>query len=174
MTLLSSPARPFSALALIAAWLLVASSASAQTELSPPQPVDGLAQVVEGDRMIVNGQPVRLYGIDAPELGQQCRSARGVPFDCGEAARAVLERMIGSNPVRCSIFSVSSAGDQIGLCQVDGADLGTRMIADGWAFPQRRLSNRYEAMEARAQSARVGLWAGFAERPWLWRRRQGG
>ncbi|NNG04395.1 MAG: thermonuclease family protein [Inquilinus sp.] len=129
---------------------------------------------MEGDRMIVNGLPVRLYGIDAPETGQQCRSARGAPFDCGEAARAVLERMIGSSPVQCSIFSVATSGDQIGLCKVGGADLGARMVAGGWAFPQRRLSNRYEAMEARAQSAGAGLWAGLAERPWLWRRRQGG
>ena len=144
-----------------------------QVAFDPAVPLDGIAVVIEGDRLNVNGLPVRLYGIDAPELGQSCLSRRGEPYDCGTAARQVLERLVGTSPVQCSIFSVLENRDQVGTCAVAGRDLGATMVLSGWAFPQRALSDRYESLEGRAQAAKVGLWAGRAERPWIWRRRQG-
>lgn len=143
-----------------------------QVALDPAQPLDGIAVVVEGDRLNVNGLPVRLYGIDAPEIGQTCLSRRGEPYDCGAAARAVLERLIGTRLVQCSIYSVLANNEQVGSCAVGVQDLAATMVLTGWAFPQRSLSSRYERLEARAQSARAGVWAGRAERPWIWRRRQ--
>ncbi len=148
--------------------------AEAQIVFSPAQPLDGIAVVVEGDRLNVNGLPVRLYGIDAPEIGQTCLSARGETFDCGAAARNALERLIGTGSVQCSIYSILANKEQVGSCTVGDRDIGAVMVATGWAFPQRSLSSRYERLEARAQSTRAGLWAGRAERPWIWRRRQAG
>ena len=146
--------------------------AASQVVFSPAQPLDGIAVVVEGDLLNVNGLPVRIYGIDAPEIGQTCRSARGEEFDCGAAARSVLEGLIGTGSVQCEIFSILTNKEQVGTCTSGGRDIGAVMVVTGWAFPQRALSNRYERLEARAQSARAGLWAGRAERPWIWRRRQ--
>lgn len=151
----------------------LASKAQAQIVYSPAQPLDGIAVVVEGDRLTVNGLPVRLYGIDAPEIGQTCLSRRGESYDCGAVAREVLERLIGTRPVQCSIYSVLASDEQVGSCAVEGRDLAAIMVLSGWAFPQRSLSSRYEILEGRAQSARAGVWAGRAERPWIWRRRQG-
>ena len=150
----------------------LSSRAGAQIVFSPAQPLDGIAVVVEGDLLNVNGLPVRLYGIDAPEIGQTCVSGRGETYDCGAAARNTLERLIGSGPVQCSIYSILANKDQVGSCTVGDRDIGAVMVASGWAFPQRSLSSRYERLEARAQSVRAGMWAGRAERPWIWRRRQ--
>ena len=144
----------------------------AQLVYSSDQPLDGIAVVVEGDRLNVNGRPVRLYGIDAPEIGQTCLSRRGESYDCGAVAREVLDRLIGTDPVQCSIYSVLASDEQVGSCTVNGRDLAATMVLSGWAFPQRSLSSRYEILEGRAQSARAGFWAGRAERPWIWRRRQ--
>lgn len=163
------------ATALIAAILVLApvSTAGAQISYDPPQPLDGIAIVIDGDRLNVNGLPVRLYGIDAPELGQFCLSSRGQSYDCGAAARSMLEGLIGTRQVQCLIFSVLTNDDQIGACAVDGRDLAAAMVYRGWAFPARSLATRYESLEGRAQAARAGLWSGRAERPWIWRRRQG-
>ena len=152
---------------------LLASAAHAQLTFDPPQPLEGIAVVLEGDRLNVGGLPVRLYGIDAPDIGQTCLSRRGEAYDCGAVARIMLERLIGTRPVQCSIYSVLANDEQVGACAVDGRDLAGSMVIRGWAFPVRSLSNRYEALEARAQSARAGVWSGRAERPWIWRRRQG-
>ena len=152
--------------------LALPSAPGAQIAYSPAQPLDGIAIVVEGDRLDVNGLPVRLYGIDAPDIGQTCQSRLGRTYDCGQAAREVLERLIGTRPVQCSIHSVLASEVQVGTCSVGGRDLGATMVLSGWAFPQRSLSGRYEVLEGRAQSARAGMWAGRAERPWIWRRRQ--
>lgn len=148
------------------------SAAIGQVTFDPAQPLDGIAVVVEGDRLNVNGLPVRLYGIDAPEIGQTCLSRRGESYDCGATARAILERLIGTRPVQCQIYSVLANDEQVGSCAVGTQDLAATMVLAGWAFPQRALSSRYERLEARAQSARSGLWAGQAARPWIWRRRQ--
>ena len=152
---------------------LLASAAQAQITFDPPQPLDGIAVVMEGDRLNVGGLVVRLYGIDAPEIGQTCLSRRGETYDCGGVARDMLERLIGARPVQCAVYSVLANDEQIGACSVDGRDLAAAMVIRGWAFPVRSLSSRYEALEGRAQSARAGLWSGRAERPWIWRRRQG-
>lgn len=152
--------------------LSLLSQAEAQIVFSPAQPLDGIAVVIEGDLLNVNGLPVRLYGIDAPEIGQTCLSGRGETYDCGAAARNTLERLIGSGSVQCSIYSILANKEQVGSCTVGDRDIGAVMVASGWAFPQRSLSSRYERLEARAQSARAGMWAGRAERPWIWRRRQ--
>lgn len=158
------------AIALIVAWTPMA---QAQITFDPPQPLDGIAVVLEGDRLNVNGLPVRLYGIDAPDLGQTCQSRLGRSYDCGSVARDMLERLVGSEPVQCSIYSILANDDQVGTCSVGGRDLAAAMVYLGWAFPVRSLASRYESLESRAQSARSGMWSGRAERPWIWRRRQG-
>lgn len=146
--------------------------ARAQITYDPPQPLDGIAAVIEGDRLNVSGLTVRLYGIDAPDIGQTCQSRIGRRYDCGRVARDMLERLIGTRPVQCSIYSILANEDQVGACAVDGRDLAASMVLTGWAFPVRSLASRYEALEGRAQSARAGMWSGRAERPWIWRRRQ--
>ena len=160
---------------LMAAALALAPAVPAEAQImyDPPQPLDGIAVVIDGDRLNVNGLPVRLYGIDAPDLGQFCLSARGRSYDCGAVARDMLERLIGTRQVQCSIFSVLTNDDQVGACAVDGHDLAAAMVIRGWAFPVPSLATRYESLESRAQSARAGVWSGRAERPWNWRRRQG-
>ena len=53
----------------------------------------GPFQVVDGDTLSSNGNRLRLLGIDAPELGQQCISGQG-SYDCGVSARDGLAAML--------------------------------------------------------------------------------
>ena len=152
--------------------LLAVPGAYAQIAYDPFEEVVGVAQVEEGDVLAVGGQPVRLYGIDAPELGQMCSTRRGVRFDCGEAARSILERLIGTAEVSCSVYAGLSDGRSVGRCFVGGADLGLAMVSRGWAYTLPSLSNRYGGAQAEAQARRAGLWSARAQRPWVWRNEQ--
>ena len=152
--------------------LLATPQARAQVSYDPFLEVVGPAEVLEGDVLSVGGQPVRLYSVDAPELGQMCATRGGVPFDCGEAARSILERLIGAAEVSCTVYSALSGGQSVGRCFVGGADLGLAMVSRGWAYSLPSLSNRYERVQAQAQARRNGLWAARAQRPWVWRAEQ--
>ncbi len=58
----------------------------------------------------------------------------------------------------------------IGRCTVAGDDINAWMVLQGLALAYRRYSLDYTDMEAEAQSARRGIWAGEFVKPWEWRR----
>ncbi|TIW00755.1 MAG: thermonuclease family protein, partial [Mesorhizobium sp.] len=47
-----------------------------------PQPIAGVASVIDGDTIEVHGQRIRFNGIDAPESKQYCDDAKGFEYPC--------------------------------------------------------------------------------------------
>ena len=47
------------------------------------QDIIGTATVIDGDTLRIGATTIRLYGIDAPEKRQTCRSANGTVWHCG-------------------------------------------------------------------------------------------
>lgn len=143
---------------------------------SPNLPItSGTGTAVEGDVVSVNGNAVKLWGIDAPDRGQTCQSAQGRTYDCFEASRKMLETYVGSQSLDCYIRGKDSHGQQIGTCGIggpSGLDLAALMVRDGWALSFHGLSLHYAELEAKAQAKRRGLWAGRVEAPWSWRSTQ--
>lgn len=111
---------------------------------------------------------VRLRGIDAPEIGQQCRDARGQAWRCGIAARAALERLAPRGAgIRCSTDGTDIFGRTLSRCALsDGRDLGMLMVEGGWAVA---TDENYLVEEDRARSARRGVWQGDFLKPAEWR-----
>lgn len=165
-------------LALAGALLAIAGNhagapAHAQVAYDPFLTIGGVPEVIDGDRIAVDGRIVRLYGIDAPEVGQICRTARGRPYECGEAAQAMLRRLIGPNDVTCTIYSSPNGMDaMVGRCQAGGVDLGGALVARGWAWRLPSLSDRYGREQSTAQARRRGIWAAPNVPAWIWRARQ--
>jgi endonuclease YncB( thermonuclease family) len=65
-------------------------------------------------------------------------------------------------------------GRAIATCAVAGRDLGTAMIAAGWAVAFDRYlpaGHPYMDVEDKARAARHGVWRGPFARPWDWRRK---
>lgn len=126
-------------------------------------------RVIDGDGIELAGQSVRLWGIDAPELRQEC-SADGRRYPCGEKAKAALTAFLRAAAPICETVNRDRFGRQVARCEVSGEDLGALMVRSGWAVDWPRYSKgAYAADQGAAEAAGRGLWAGFFVAPWEWR-----
>ena len=134
--------------------------------------VAGPPRIIDGDTLEVQGTLIRLYGIDAPELGQTCRIGERA-YDCGKIARTALLDLTAGVTVSCKLAPAGTEGSDtdghIGHCSADGYDLSEGMAYTGWALASRTVSERYVAFEERARAAGRGLWKGQFVAPWDWR-----
>ena len=143
------------------------------TDQGSPFPTsNGAGTALEGDLVSINGNAVKLWGIDAPDLGQMCIDQFGKEYDCALAAKNILSSYIGKKQITCYIRGKNSHGQQIGTCGIDGLDLGALMIRDGYAMSFRSLNRHYDTLQAYAQTRKRGLWKGRFKAPWLWRSEQ--
>ena len=130
--------------------------------------VSGRARVIDGDTIEVNGDRIRLHGIDAPESAQTC-VAESKRWQCGRHATRVLDDRIAGRAVDCEQRDRDRYGRIVAVCRLGGGDLNAWMVAEGWALAYRRYSSAYVAQEAAAKAARRGLWRGDFVAPWDWR-----
>ena len=151
----------------IALFGLVALAAAVFDEFSM-QEVAGRARVVDGDTIALLGQRVRLAGIDAPELDQQCRRD-GAVYECGAQARLRLAGLIGDGEVACRGNERDRYGRLLMRCVLGGTDVNSAMVRSGWAVAY----GDYDRQERQARSEAAGLWAGDFDRPSRWRTQQG-
>ncbi len=149
-------------MAAIAALLLVSLAPSAGARA-----LKGVAEVIDGDSMMVRGVEVRLHSLDAPELEQTCLDANGETWACGEAARDALKAKVEGRQVVCQRALLASL--YVGDCKVDGERISAWLLKEGWAVIDRRGSRRYAGFESKARRAERNLWAGEFEYPWRWR-----
>ena len=131
--------------------------------------VTGPARVIDGDTLEIQGERIRLHGIDAPESRQLC-FIDGKPWQCGKDATTALAEKIAHQPVTCEDLGRDRDERIIGRCTVAGEDIESWMVVNGWAVAYRRFSLDYVEEEANAQAARRGIWASEFVKPWEWRR----
>lgn len=128
------------------------------------------AEVGDGDGFHLGTERIRLWGIDAPELDQECKRDR-VAYRCGEQARDALKGLLAAGNVRCEAIDRDRYRRTVARCWADGRDLGAEMVRLGWAVDFRRYSHGfYEAEEQEARRVKRGLWAGEFISPSEWRR----
>lgn len=125
--------------------------------------VSGRARVSDGDSLRIGDARIRLFGIDAPELDQQCGAGPGWP--CGTWARGRLALLAEGRRVHCTVQDRDAYGRLVAICSVNGTDIGGALVAEGAATAYRRYSTRYLAAEQAAQRAGLGIWGGDFDRP---------
>lgn len=133
------------------------------------------ARVTGGDTLKVEGERIRLFGIDAPEGGQTCAGADGREWACGAESAAQLKRLVAAagGRVSCVIEMRDGDGVAVSTCDAAGVDLGAAMVEAGLAVTCRQYPDRYADEQAKARRHKVGLWAGTFEAPWDWREARG-
>jgi len=130
-----------------------------------------ITKVSDGDSLRSGDLRIRLFGIDAPELKQQCADQNGVLWGCGFAAQRQLNGLIGTNKdLQCSLRDVDRYGRLIMQCFNGATDIGAAMVRSGHALAYRHFSDLYIAEEEQAKTALKGIWRGTFSPPWEWRR----
>ena len=148
---------------------------SSPSVTSPSSALIGRASVIDGDTIEIQGERVRLNGIDAPESAQLCNDASGKSYRCGAVAAQALSAFLAkSSPTKCEYVERDQYGRFVGNClRADGSSVAAWLVRNGHALDWRRYSNgAYAADQKTAAAAKVGLWAGTFQSPWEWRAEQ--
>ncbi|MDG4718977.1 MULTISPECIES: thermonuclease family protein [Thalassospira] len=130
--------------------------------------------VIDGDTIIIDGKVVDIAGLDAPELGQQCRH-NGSFWDCGMSAAMQLRKYFAMAPftVQCWPGDEDRAGKAndfpIVECGIGDRDVAAAMIRDGEALPIEGYSHRYDSLSAEAANAEIGIHGSDMIAPSDWR-----
>ena len=118
----------------LAALTLIATAASAEV------------RVRDADTIVVSGTPVRLNGVDAPELSTPS----------GRNARRWMVGYLTGKAVTCDLNGDRTHDRYVGVCYADGQDIGAAVIAAGHALDCRRYSGgRYRHLETPAAKSRL-------------------
>jgi len=156
-------------------WLLVVllftlcALLAVRLERIPTVTSQGMATIHDGDTITIGGERLRLRGMDAFEIGQQCN--RGTQtYDCGRAARRALDELVARRSVRCAVSGRDRYGRGLAECTVGGISLNAALVEAGWAVAY----GGFAAEEAAARKAGRGAWAGAFDRPDRWRATHGG
>lgn len=131
--------------------------------------INGVARVIDGDTIQIDGTHIRLFGIDAPERRQSCHH-HGEGYPCGERARAALIQLLGNDSVECTASGIDRYRRVVAVCFIRGADIGRAMVEQGWALAYRRYSRDYVNAEAEARRDARGIWSGTFVPPWSYRK----
>ncbi len=132
---------------------------------------DGTLTVRDGDSFVLDKTSIRLDGIDAPELKQNCNSTDGSIWRCGPESRKQLSEILRKGDVKCASTAKDRYGRSIATCSAKGVpDIAQEMVKRGWATASGRLGEgKYAAEEEAARKAKHGIWQGSFERPRKWR-----
>lgn len=133
------------------------------------QEIAGQPRVIDGDSLQIGGSRIRLAGIDAPEMGQQCRIALEKQ-NCGELSKDHLAALIGKSQIRCKWSRFDRYDRLLGTCFIGDSDINAELVKQGMALAYRRYTDKYVPQEEIARRAGVGLWSLKFVPPWDWRK----
>ncbi|SLN29520.1 thermonuclease family protein [Ruegeria meonggei] len=106
----------------------------------------GGTYVRDADTIVVDGTPVRLNGVDAPELGTRS----------GRNAKRWMVNYLRGKTVTCDLNGERTYDRWVGVCYADGQDVGAAVIAAGHALDCPRYSGgRYRKLETAAAKSRL-------------------
>ena len=125
--------------------------------------------VVDGETLRLQGQVVRLEGLQAPSRGETCADTAGQGFDCGVAAADRLAHLVANHALVCELHGQDVFRRPLAICEANGKVLNAMLVSSGWALAS---SENFSEAEARARQAGRGLWADGIVPPEEWRERR--
>ena len=143
--------------------------------------ISGIPKVVDGDTVHIDNYKLRLEGIDAPEMRQQCKKESfkisffiGFTFykdySCGRVSKEKLITKIDTTEIKCISSSKDRYKRYIATCYKGKTNLNQWMVRNGFAIAYRRYSKIYVSDEEFAKENKLGLWKGKFMEPEKWRK----
>ena len=143
-------------LLVLTSFVALSSHAAARSDDNPPL-IEGVASVKDGDGIVIDGTEIRLQGIAAPE-DNAAKRERG-----GPESTANLRSFVEGNVARCELDGTRTRNRPVGVCIVQGTDIGEYQVRTGHARDCPRFSRgRYARAEQAARAAGRDLSAIYA------------
>lgn len=154
-----------------------------------------VSKVIDGDSFVLeNGNVIRLFGVDAPELSQTCILVTEIKdketseitikeetIRCGENAKNKLANLIANNEIRCFIKGKDAYDRFVGECgfqrynkrsrRTDKININKEMILSGNAVAFTQISEKYVEDENRAKAENRGIWTMTFDMPSVYRKK---
>ena len=94
---------------------------------------------------------VRLYGIDAPEQGQ----------DYGSRSRDFLDELCFGREVEINPLDIDQFGRTLAIVSVDGININEEMVRNGLAWSYKRFAkdSRLASLEQLARNEGLNIWS---------------
>jgi endonuclease YncB( thermonuclease family) len=107
-----------------------------------------VTHVRDGDTIEVGKIPIRLNGVSAPELDEPL----------GQQSKQFMRDLVDGKSVRCELNGKKTYDRFVGVCYLDGKDIGVSVIEAGLALDCPKFSGgRYKAVEAVAAREAITL-----------------
>ena len=143
--------------------------------------INGKPKIVDGDTIHIKTYKIRLEGIDAPEMKQQCKKSflkisAIIGFDfkknysCGIISKKKLTDKIDNKNLKCISMSKDRYKRHLATCYKDKINLNKWMVRNGFAVAYKRYSKDYIKDEEYARKNKLGIWKGTFIRPEKWRK----
>jgi micrococcal nuclease len=117
-----------------------------------PRELAGTAYATDGDTLRVGGVAVRLQGVAAPELAHPGLGIRGEPG--GPAAAAFMRELVDGEGLVCDLTGERTHAREVGVCRLDGRDVGAALVAAGLARDcPAHSGGRYASFETAAAAS---------------------
>ena len=150
-------------------------------QISKAEEIFGIPKIIDGDTLQIKSKKIRLEGIDAPEIKQQCQKkfleisvAVGLNFkknySCGVISKKKLINKIDKSQVKCTLSSIDRYKRYLATCYKNKINLNKWMVRKGFAVAYKRYSKDYERDEGYAKKNKLGIWQGSFVRPEKWRK----
>ena len=141
----------------------------------------GIPKIIDGDTVHIKSKKIRLEGIDAPEMRQQCQKTYlqisaivGFNFKKNYSCGIVSKKRLINKIYKSNINCISSGQDRykryLATCYKDKINLNKWMVRNGLAVAYKRYSKDYLRDEVYAKENKLGIWTGSFERPEKWRK----
>ena len=141
----------------------------------------GVPKIIDGDTVYINSKKIRLEGIDAPEIKQQCKKPSlkisaiiglqiNKNYSCGVIAKIKLIDKINNSKIKCISSSKDRYNRFLATCYKNRINLNKWMVRNGYAVAYKRYSKDYVRDEEYAKKNKLGLWEGTFIMPEKWRK----
>ena len=128
-------------------------------------------KIIDGDTIHIGKIKYRLYGIDAPEIKQECKR-NNKKYLCGVEATKFLQSLIKDDEsISCVNKNIDRYKRIVAVCHYLNEDLSKLMVRNGWAIAYRRYSKDYVDDENYAKENKLGIWNGQFIEPYKWRKK---
>jgi micrococcal nuclease len=133
----------------ISIWLIAPLLMALPALAAEPTVLDGqVTKVRDGDTIEVGKIPIRLQGVSAPEM----------KAPLGPQSKKFVVDLVDGKRVRCELNGEKSHDRFVGICYLQGKDIGAAVIKAGLALDCPRFSGgRYKAVEEASARGRIKL-----------------